>query len=110
MVMPYIHSGTLKNQFTGPIPYFKAAQLLIPIVKALAYAHNEGIIHRDIKPSNILITRSGDPMLTDFGFAKILEEFGGHTLTGPGVGLGTVEYMAPEQWMGKLFPTAINMP
>ncbi len=101
MVMPYIPAGTLKNKFQNPIPYQEAAQLLAPIARALAYAHDEGIIHRDVKPSNILITSSNDPMLADFGIAKLLEEWGGHTLTSSGMGLGTVEYMAPEQWLGK---------
>jgi Ig-like domain from next to BRCA1 gene/Protein kinase domain len=58
------------------------------------------MIHRDVKPSNILITRSGDPMLTDFGIAKILEATDAQTLTGTGMGVGTPEYMAPEQWTG----------
>ena len=101
MVMPFIPAGTLKNKFEHPIPYQEAAQLLAPIARALAYAHDEGIIHRDVKPSNILITSSNDPMLADFGIAKLLEEWGGHTLTSSGMGLGTVEYMAPEQWLGK---------
>jgi WD40 repeat protein/tRNA A-37 threonylcarbamoyl transferase component Bud32 len=103
LVMPYIPSGTLKEKLGKPIQYAEAAQILVPIARALAYAHAEDIIHRDIKPSNILITRSGEPVLTDFGIAKILEEVDGNTLTSTGMGLGTPEYMAPEQWRGKTY-------
>lgn len=101
LVMPFITSGNLKEKINQPVHYSEAAQILAPIARALAYAHDEEIIHRDVKPSNILITRSGEPVLTDFGIAKILEEVEGNTLTSTGMGLGTPEYMAPEQWHGK---------
>jgi serine/threonine protein kinase len=67
----------------------------------LEYAHEHSIIHRDIKPSNILLTEKGQPMLTDFGIAKILEIKETTSLTGSGIGVGTPEYMAPEQWTGQ---------
>ena len=51
----------------------EACQLVIPIAEALQYAHERKIIHRDIKPSNILINERGEPMLSDFGVAKMLE-------------------------------------
>jgi serine/threonine protein kinase len=59
------------------------------------------MIHRDVKPSNIMMTLAGDPMLTDFGIAKILDLEETADLTGTGMGIGTPEYMAPEQWTGK---------
>jgi eukaryotic-like serine/threonine-protein kinase len=62
-------------------------------------------LHRDVKPANILITESGDPMLTDFGIARILD-IDGNTLTGVGMSVGTPEYMAPEQWLGKPEPAS----
>ena len=102
LVMPYLPGGTLKQKLGKPIPWEDAVRLLIPIARALHYAHQQGIIHRDIKPSNILITQSGEPMLTDFGIAKILldtEETA--DLTGTGMGVGTPEYMSPEQFQGK---------
>lgn len=103
LVMEYIPGGTLKNKLTGrPIPWQAAARLLFPIARALAYAHENKIIHRDIKPSNILITQSGESMLSDFGIAKMLEAEETLDLTGTGVGVGTPEYMSPEQAQGKV--------
>ena len=104
LVMPYLHGGTLKQLLGQPMNYQKAASLLEPIARALDYAHQHKMIHRDVKPSNILITDSGEVMLTDFGIVKILDMEEGNTLTGTGMGLGTPEYMAPEQWVGKFSP------
>ena len=104
LVMEYLPGGTLKQRMGQPIPAADAARLLLPVARALAYAHRENLIHRDVKPANILITRSGEPMLTDFGIAKILSGEGSVTLTGTGVGLGTPDYMAPEQWTNQVVP------
>ncbi|MFZ5858017.1 MAG: SUMF1/EgtB/PvdO family nonheme iron enzyme [Chloroflexota bacterium] len=101
MVLEYSPSGTLKGRLGKPISWQNAIKLLIPIAHALEYAHEQGIIHRDVKPSNILFTKTNQPLLTDFGIAKILESGDATTLTGTGVGVGTPEYMAPEQWTGK---------
>lgn len=97
LVMEYLPGGTLKQKLGQPMPWQEAARLLAPIARALAYAHQEGILHRDIKPSNILITQSGEPMLSDFGLAKILEVQETVDLTGSTGVVGTPEYMAPEQ-------------
>jgi serine/threonine protein kinase len=105
LVMEYLPGGTIKQFLGKSMPYTEAAQLLAPIARALHYAHSHNLIHRDVKPSNILITESGEPMLTDFGIAKILDLEGGQTLTGTGVGIGTPEYMAPEQWTGNITPS-----
>jgi serine/threonine protein kinase len=102
LVMPYLPGGTLKQKLTGvPMAYQEAARLLIPIARALAYAHQQGMVHRDVKPSNILITHSGDPMLTDFGIAKIIGNEVTQDLTGTSATIGTPEYMAPEQASSK---------
>lgn len=102
LVMPYLPGGTLKQKLQGkPMQYQEAARLLIPIAKALAYAHQQGMVHRDVKPANILITQSGDPMLTDFGVAKIIDDEATMDLTGTSAAVGTPEYMAPEQITSK---------
>lgn len=108
LVMKYLPGGTLKKvldhrlkNHAGPFPYQQAAALLAPIARALELAHQNGIVHRDIKPSNILLTQNGQPMLTDFGVAKIIEADVTMDETGLGVGVGTPQYMAPEQWEGE---------
>ena len=100
LVMEYLPGGTLKDRLGKPMRWQEVCKLLLPIAQALDFAHEQNLIHRDVKPSNILLTKKGQPMLTDFGIAKILDA-GGQTLTATGVGIGTPEYMAPEQWMGK---------
>jgi len=102
IVMELLSGGTLKQKLGKPMPWRDAVSLLEPIAKALSYAHSEGILHRDVKPANILITKAGEPVLTDFGIAKLLEQEDGQTLTGTGVGIGTPEYMAPEQGLGQV--------
>jgi serine/threonine protein kinase len=101
LVMEYLPGGTLKHQLDKPMPWKEALQILLPIAEALEYAHHHNIFHRDIKPSNILLTESGQPMLTDFGISKILEVQESTGLTSSGMALGTPEYMAPEQWTGQ---------
>jgi serine/threonine protein kinase len=103
LVMEYIPGGTLKDKTGHPVPVETAISWIAPIADALAYAHEFGVVHRDVKPSNILFDQKGRPILTDFGVAKVLETDEA-TLTGTGMGVGTPEYMAPEQWRGKTCP------
>jgi len=100
MVIEYVNGKTLK-ELPKPINHNLAIDLILSISNALSHAHSKKILHRDIKPSNILITSSGIPKLADFGIAKLLEGSDGQTLTGTGAGIGTPEYMAPEQSLGK---------
>jgi serine/threonine protein kinase len=104
LVMEYQEGGSLKARTGSPMSYTEAIRLLLPVARALEYAHSENIVHRDVKPANILISRSGEPYLSDFGIAKILEVAPSTILTGTGVGVGSPEYMAPEQWLGKVVP------
>lgn len=101
LVMEYLKGATLK-EVKKPIRVETAVRLLRPIAEALDYIHQQGILHRDVKPSNIMLVDGKTPMLTDFGIAKWIEdETDGRSLTGTGVGIGTPEYMAPEQGLGK---------
>jgi serine/threonine-protein kinase len=104
LVMEYLPGGTLKDRLGKPMNWQDAAKILLPVAEALEYAHEQKMVHRDVKPSNILLTGKGAPLLTDFGVAKLLDQEDGQTLTGTGVGVGTPEYMAPEQWTNKTVP------
>jgi serine/threonine protein kinase/formylglycine-generating enzyme required for sulfatase activity len=101
LVMVYLPGGTLKERLGKPFPWREAVRLLIPIARALEYTHEKNIINRDIKPSNILFTEKNQPMLTDFGLVKIFEGKENTNLTASGAGIGTPDYMAPEQWIGE---------
>ena len=70
-----------------------------PLCSAIDYANREGMVHRDIKPSNIILTRKGDPVLTDYGIARIA---GATSYTMPGTVVGSAQYMSPEQAQGQL--------
>ncbi len=99
IVMEYIAGGTLKARLTEQsFEWPDAATLIIPVGKALAYAHSEGVVHRDIKPANVLLARSDWPMLADFGLVKIMGHQRG--ITRPGVTIGTPAYFSPEQAAG----------
>ncbi|MEW5942178.1 MAG: protein kinase, partial [Chloroflexota bacterium] len=102
IVMEYLPGGALKQKMRNErMPWREATRLLVPIARALAYAHEHGMIHRDVKPSNVLIAQTGEPMLTDFGIAKILDTEGTGELTGTNTAIGTPDYMAPEQITSK---------
>lgn len=102
LVMEYIKGGSISDVVDKQIPYDKAAWLLAPIAKALDYIHHQKIIHRDIKPGNILLSQTGTPLLSDFGIARLIspEETMDLTIKG-GTGIGTPQYMSPEQAMRK---------
>lgn len=110
LVMEFLPGGTLKNRLGAPLPWMEAARLLAPIARALEYAHGQAgtIIHMDVKPSNILFTAGGIPVLSDFGIAKVLETEETFELTATGAGIGTPEYMAPEQ-VGKGYDHRVDI-
>ena len=82
-----------------PMPIRRAAELLIKVASTVNYAHEHGILHRDIKPGNILLDGRGEPHLTDFGLARLVETES--TVTRTMEVLGTPSYMAPEQAVGN---------
>src|SRR6266545_3864029 len=98
--MNFIDGGQLdevaKRQ---PISFRNAAELIAKLARTVHYAHEHGILHRDIKPGNILLDAKGEPHLTDFGLARLLETKS--TVTHTMDVLGTPSYMAPEQARGK---------
>mgnify|MGYP000105992738 CR=1 FL=1 len=103
LAMPLVGGGSLKEllERRGPLSPAEAESFLTPIADALDYAHARGIIHRDVKPANILLRDDGRPQLADFGIAKAIEAGQSPGLTRAGAGIGTPEYMAPEQIEGR---------
>ncbi len=102
LVMPYAPGGTLRDlmqRVGGPLPLKDALEIFTQLCDAVQYAHEQGIFHRDIKPQNVLIQRGKHLLLADFGIAR--DAASEQKLTSTGAGVGTVEYMAPEQAMGR---------
>lgn len=106
----FVDGETLRDRLNGPIDLEQTLEFAIQIASALSAAHDAGIIHRDIKPENIMIRRDGLVKVLDFGLAKLASATGdidpeGQTRaqvkTEPGVIMGTVRYMSPEQARGK---------
>src|SRR5438132_1929253 len=84
---------------TDRMPFRKAAELVAKVARTLHHAHQNGVLHRDVKPGNILIDAKGEPHLTDFGLARLVETES--TVTRTLEVLGTPSYMAPEQAAGN---------
>jgi len=122
MVLEYLQGQPFNKVIAGQrLPPTRAVELMAPVVRALAAAHEQGIVHRDLKPDNIILTESGSIKVLDFGIAKVLQDPehppekeqelpspGGmgldadisHNLTRRGAILGTIPFMSPEQWRG----------
>jgi serine/threonine protein kinase len=97
--MKFVEGGQLGEVVRPtPISIRQAAELVAKVARTVHYAHEHGILHRDIKPGNILLDANGEPHLTDFGLARLLETKS--TVTHTMDVLGTPSYMAPEQASG----------
>jgi serine/threonine protein kinase/tetratricopeptide (TPR) repeat protein len=98
--MKFIEGGQLDDLVKqSPMPIQRAVELVAKLARTVQYAHEHGILHRDIKPGNILLDKIGEPHLTDFGFARLVESES--TVTRTVEVLGTPSYMAPEQAAGN---------
>ncbi len=84
----------------GPLMPERAAEIGSDVAAALDRAHEAGLVHRDIKPSNIMVTRSGETKVTDFGIARAMGNDGEQTMTQTGMVIGTAAYISPEQAQG----------
>ena len=101
LVMPLIREGTLRDLLKSRgdmLPLEEGVPFFIQLCNAVQYAHDQGIIHRDIKPQNVLLQQRTHVLLTDFGIAR---DRSGKQITSVGTGIGTVDYMAPEQALGE---------
>ncbi len=100
MVVEYMPGGSLSDRLKAGERFDRSTSLrfLEGIAAGLDYAHGMGIIHRDVKPANVLVDRTGNPVLGDFGLAKLLQQASVKTISG--VTTGTPAYMSPEQVMG----------
>ena len=100
MVMELLEGDSLRTRLNDyrareeQMPLGDVARILLDVLEGLQYAHGEGMVHRDVKPGNILLSRSGQAVLTDFGIAQII---GGTRYTVSGALMGTLNYMSPEQ-------------
>src|SRR5260370_21433126 len=110
MVTEFVEGETLRERLRpGMLPVRKATEYAEQVARGLAAAHEKGIVHRDLKPENIFVTRDGRVKILDFGLAKLTRPEGTvlsdtatlASQTEPGVVMGTVGYMSPEQVKGQ---------
>lgn len=114
LVLEYVDGGTLEHWFHkhtdkgGRAPLGEVHRVLLQILEGLAHAHSAGVIHRDLKPANVLMEKTGEAKISDFGLARVVAEeeyrraggtaspFGGDSVTTTGSIVGTIDFMSPE--------------
>ena len=111
VVSELLEGATLREALAGsPLPVRKAGDYGVQIAQGLAAAHEKGIVHRDLKPENLFVTKDGRVKILDFGLAKLMPRQADGSMTNaptlaagtePGVVMGTVGYMSPEQVRGE---------
>ncbi|MDQ2996295.1 MAG: protein kinase [Chloroflexota bacterium] len=102
IVMDFAPGGSLAARLQGAsIGLDETLRMAIPLADALAYAHSQGLIHRDLKPANVLLRLDGSPVLADFGLARPISVDSAAQITATGTLMGTLAYMAPEQFSGR---------
>jgi hypothetical protein len=104
VVMPLIEGGTLRDRLVqrGVCSLRESLTVLSQMALALHEAHQHGLVHRDVKPANMLLAPGGRALLADFGIACAIADTHDMGLTQNGMGIGTPEYMAPEQARGEV--------
>jgi eukaryotic-like serine/threonine-protein kinase len=99
MAVEFMPNGSLQERMpSGPISIAQALTLLRPLAEALDYAHAQGVLHRDVKPANVFLDSDMQPVLADFGLAKLYQE---ESMTATGLVSGTPTHMSPEQANGR---------
>ena len=118
MVLEYLHGQVMSQvaKSNMKLPPARAVELMLPVVRALVCAHEQGIVHRDLKPDNVFVTETGAVKVLDFGIAKVVQgketeptpaplpldigvpESNADEKTKANAVVGTVKYMSPEQW------------
>ena len=102
LVMEYVGGGTLESRLAnGPLPIDNVLTIGASLADAIDHAHRNGILHRDLKPGNVVFTADGQPKILDFGLALLLADASSvGRVTQPGMIMGSLSYMAPEQLFG----------
>ena len=101
IVFEHVRGETLKDvvEREGPLPVAEALGFVHQVARALAFAHEQGVVHRDVKPHNVLVDDEGGAKVTDFGLARSLDP--DHDITQTGTVMGTSDYISPEQASGR---------
>ncbi|XCB29114.1 Stk1 family PASTA domain-containing Ser/Thr kinase [Arcanobacterium hippocoleae] len=103
IVMEYVRGRTVSKFLNNgeALPIQEAVQIIVGVLSALEYSHQEGIVHRDIKPGNIMLTKDGKVKVMDFGIARAVADSAA-TMTSTNSVVGTAQYLSPEQARGEV--------